>query len=88
MITFHATIHDSLISLFRNALLCNLRVYPFWKSPHLRVDFPELHRGACVVLNRLFESRIEICIVQEHVGVMIPPVEMSLDGLDRLNNAI
>lgn len=88
MITFHATVHDSLISLFRNALLRNLRVYPVWKSPHLGVDFPELHRGACVVLNRLFEGRIEVCIVQEHVGVMIPPVEMSLDGLDRLNNTI
>ena len=38
MITFHATIHDSLISLLCNTLFGYLGIYPIRETPHLRVD--------------------------------------------------
>ena len=88
MVTFHTTVHDGLVSLLRNTLLGNLGIYPVWKSPHFGVDLPKLDRRACVILNRFFKRRIEVCVVQKHVGVMIPPVEVSLDRLDGLDNAV
>lgn len=82
MVTFHSTIHDGSISLFRNALFSNLRVDPIWESPCFRVDKSKLYGSACIILDGLLEGFVELFIVQEYIWVVIPSVEMSLDGFD------
>ena len=88
MITLKATVHDGGVSLFRNALLGNLGVDPIGISPHLRANLAELDRGRGVVLNDLLEGGIEISIVQEDVRVVVPSVEVALDGLDGLDHTV
>ncbi len=39
MVTLHATVHDSRISLLRNALLGNFRIDPVRETPHARINF-------------------------------------------------
>ena len=41
-----------------------------------------------MVGNDILESLIELAIVQEHVGVVVPPVEVALDGLDGLDDTV
>lgn len=88
MVTFHATVHDSRITLLSHALLCDLRVNPVGETPHRVVDFAEFNGSTGVVLDSSLEIIVEIAIVQEHVGVVIPAVEMTLNGLQRLNHTI
>jgi hypothetical protein len=88
MVTFQATVHNSSISLFPNAFLGNLLVRPVWVSPVRLVDLAELDRGAGVVRYRLLEGGIEVAVIQEDVWVVEPAIEMSLDALDRLEDAI
>jgi hypothetical protein len=45
MVTFQTTIHDSSITLLRNALLGNLGVNPLRETPHLRTNLAELDGG-------------------------------------------
>lgn len=88
MVTLHSTVHDSSISLLGDTLLCNLGVDPIWESPHLGVDGSKFHGATCIVLDRLLECRVELRIVKEDIWVMVPSVEMSLDGLDGLDDTI
>ena len=88
MVTFHATVHDSRITLLSHALLCDLRVNPVGETPHRVVDFAEFNGSTGVVLDSSLEIIVEIAIVQEHVGVVIPAVEVALDRLDGLDNTI
>ncbi len=88
MITLEATVHDGGVSLLRDALLGNLGIDPIGISPHLRANLAELDRGRGIVLNDLLESGIEIAIVQEDVRVVVPSVEVALDGLDGLNHTV
>ena len=87
VVTLHPTIHDCCISLLSCAFLCRLDVDPIWVSPHGRIYFPKLDRGACVILDRLLESGIEISIIQEHIGVVKPSVEMPFHRFNGLNHA-
>lgn len=86
MVAFQATIHDSSITLLRNTFLCNLGVNPLGETPHLGPDLAKLNGGRCKVLNGVLECLVEVAIVQEDVWVMVPSVEVALDGLDGLNN--
>lgn len=88
MVTLHSTVHDRSISLLRNTFFGNLRVDPIWETPHLGVDLAKLHGSTGIVLDRLLEGRIELSIVQEYVGVMVPAVEVPLDRLDGLYHTI
>lgn len=78
MITLHATIHDGSISLLPNSFAGDIRVDPIWISPHRRIYLAKLYRRTCVIRYGLLELRAEFSIVQEHVWVVEPSVEMSL----------
>lgn len=41
-----------------------------------------------MIHNGLFEGDVEVAIVQEHVRVVEPPIEMSLDRFDGLDHAL
>jgi hypothetical protein len=88
VVTLHTTVHDSRVSLFLDALLCDGRIHPVWESPHIRLNLAPLDFRAGVILYSLAESLIEIAIVQKYVWVLEPPVKMPLDRLDRLYDAI
>lgn len=88
MITFHTTIHDSLVTLFCNTLFSNLGIDPVGESPMLRVYGAKFHGATSVVGDSLLKRRVEVFIIQENVWVMIPPIEMSFNRLDGLNNTI
>lgn len=63
-------------------------VNPIGETPHGAINLAKFHRRAGIVLNGLFEGIIEIAIVQEHVGIVVPAVEVSLDRFHGLNNTI
>lgn len=88
MVAFQSSVHDSSITLLGNALLGDLGVNPIGESPHVRTDLSELNRRRSVVADSLLELFVEVAIVEENVGVVIPSVEMSLHGLDGLDNTI
>lgn len=88
MVTLHTTVHDSCISLLCNALLGNLWVDPVWETPHAWVNLTKLHGATGVIRDGVLEGRVEVAIVQKDVGIMIPPVEVTLNRLDRLYNTI
>jgi hypothetical protein len=88
MITLHATIHDSLVTLLRNAFLCDGGVHPVGEAPLLCGYLTPLNRCACVVQNSVLKGLVEDAVVQEDIGVVKPPVEMSFDRLDRLYDTI
>ena len=88
MIALHATIHDCAVTLLSDTLLNNRRIRPVWKTPVLWRDFAPLHCRLCVIADSLFEGRVEITVVEEDIWVVEPPVEMTLDRLDRLQHPI
>lgn len=88
MVALQATVHDGGVSLLRDTLLGDLGVDPFGKAPHLRADLAKFHRGGGVVLDGVLECLVEVAIVQEDVGVVVPPVEVALDRLDGLNDTV
>lgn len=86
MITGHTTVHDGAIALLRDGLGGLIGVNPLGKAPHALVDLAKLNGSRSVVLDGLHEGRIEVAIVQEDVGVMIPAIEVALNRPDRLDN--
>jgi hypothetical protein len=84
MIALHAAIHDGIIALLCDALLRDGWVHPFWESPVACWYLAPLDRCACVIQHRLFERLVEDSVVQEDVWVVVPPIEVSLNRLDRL----
>lgn len=88
MVALHSSIHDGSISLLSDALPGNLVVNPLGVTPHGIVDLAELHGGACVVLDGLLEFVVEVTVVQEHVGVVEPPVEVTLDRFQGLHHTV
>lgn len=53
-----------------------------------RVDLTKFNSATGIVQNGLLECSAEFGIVEEDVWVVIPSVEMPLDGFDRLKNTI
>lgn len=86
MVALHATIHNRGVSLLPYSFSRGFDVNPIRISPHARIYLAKLHRGTCVIQNSFLECGIEIAIVEEHVGIMEPPIEMPLHGFYRLNN--
>ena len=88
MVTFKAAVHDGGVALLGDALLGDLGVDPFREAPHLRADLAKLDGGGCVVLDGVLEGLVEVAVVEEDVGVVVPAIEVALDGLDGLDNTI
>ena len=81
MIALHTTVHNGSISLLSDTFPCSVNIDPVWIPPHTRIYLPKFDRSTCVVQNRLFERRVEISVVEKHIRVMKPPIEVSLHRL-------
>lgn len=88
VITLQSSIHDRLITLLSNAFLGDFLVHPVGETPHAAVDLPKLHGSTGVVDDRILELLVEVSVVQEHIRVVPPSVEVSLDRLERLNDTL
>ena len=88
MIALHSTVHDQRVALFPNALLGNIVIRPVRETPHGAVNLAEFSVSAGIVSDRVLEFLVEIRVVQEDIGIIVPAVEMPLDRLDRLNHAL
>lgn len=88
VVTFHSTIHNCSIALLSNAFLRNFVVNPIREAPHGTINLAKFHRGTGVVLDSIFEGIVEVAIVQEYIGIVIPAVEVSLNRLHGFNNTI
>lgn len=53
-----------------------------------RVDLTKFNSATGIVQNRLLECGAEFGIVEKDVRVVIPSIEMSFDGFDRLKNTV
>lgn len=88
VVALQASVHHSSITLFGNAFCSNLGVDPIGEPPHIRSNLSKLHLARSMVSNGLFEVVVEIAIIEEHIGVVVPSVEMSLDRLDGLQDTV
>ncbi len=88
MVTLQATVHDGGITLFGNPLLRNLGVDPFRVSPHVGTNSTKLAGSRGVVADDILEGLVKLAVVEEDVGVVKPPVEVTLNGLDGLNDTV
>lgn len=88
VVALHASVHDGGVTLFPNTLLGDFMINPVGITPHRLINLAKLNGGAGVVLDRRLEGVIEITIVQEDVRVVEPAVEVSFNGLERLNNSV
>ena len=88
VVRLHATVHNSSISLLGDTLLRDSWIYPVWETPHAGIDLSEFNSSTGVVHDGLLEVVVEVAIVQEDVGVMIPSVEVALNGLDGLEDTV
>lgn len=79
VITLHSPVHDDLVALLPDALSGYVNIDPVWISPHARIDFAKLNRGACVIHYGVSEVGIKISIIQEYVGVMKPSIEVPFE---------
>ena len=78
MIALHTAVHDGSISLLPDPFSCCINIDPVWIPPHSWIYFSELDRSASVIQDCLLERRVEVSVVEKHVGVMKPPIEMPL----------
>ena len=86
VVGFHASVHDSLITLLRNALLGDSCICPFGETPVLRINLAKLNSRRGVVCNGLLESAVELLVVEEDVRVVEPAVEMALEALETVED--
>jgi hypothetical protein len=88
MIALHATVHDGLVTLLCNAFLRDCGVGPLWEAPVLCRYLTPLNGCTCVVQDSLFERLVEDSVVQKYIRVVVPPIEVSLNRLDRLYDTV
>lgn len=88
VVTLHSTIHNCSIALLSDAFLCDFVVNPIGVAPHGAINLAKFHRRTGVVLDSIFEGIVEVAIVQEYVGIVVPAVEVSLDRFHGFNNTI
>lgn len=86
MVALHASVHNRGVSLLPYPFSRCVHIDPIRVSPHARIYLAKLHGSTRVIQNSFLECGIKIAIVEEHVGIMEPPIEMSLHGFYRLNN--
>lgn len=88
MVALHSAVHDSSVSLLRDALLRDLGINPIWKAPHARIDLAKLNRRGRVVPYRVHECRVEISVIEKHIRIVVPSVEMTFDRFYGFQHAI
>lgn len=88
MIALEAAVHDGGVALLRDTFLGDLGVDPVGEAPHVGADLAKLNGGGRVVLDGVLEGLVEVAIVEEDVGVVVPAIEVALDGLDGLDDTI
>lgn len=81
VVALKPSVHDSRVTLLGDALLGHFLVYPVRIPPHLGPDFAKLDGGGGILLDSLLERLVEIPVIEEDVGVVVPAVEVALDGL-------
>lgn len=88
MIALQTTIHDGRVALLCNTFFGRFHVHPVWISPHVGSNLPKLDSTRCVVRDRRLEGIIEVPIVEEDIGVVVPPIEVPLHRFQGLNNPV
>lgn len=88
MVALEAAIHDSIIALLGDAFLGDLGVDPVGETPHLGTNLAKLDIARGVVSHGLLESLVELAVVEENIGVVEPPIKVTLDRLEGLQNTI
>lgn len=88
MVALQTAVHDGLVALLVDALLGHLGVDPVGIPPHVRADLAELDGARRVLDDGFLEGLVEVGVVEEDVGVVVPPVEVALDRLDGLDHAV
>jgi hypothetical protein len=88
VVALHAAVHYSAVALLRNALFHDCRVGPVWEAPVLLRNLAPFNLRLCVVANGLFEGCVEISVIKEDVRVVVPPIEVPLEGFDGLYDAV
>jgi hypothetical protein len=83
----HTTIHDGSISLPCNRLFRFVGIDPIGEAPHAGIDLTKFYITTGVIPHGLLECLVEFAIVQEHIWIMKPPVEMSFDMSNGLDHA-
>ena len=87
VVAFHTSIHYCLVSLFPDALSCNIGIDPVRVAPHARSYFAKLHRRTGVIQYCLLERSIEIAIVEKYVWIVEPSIEVPLHRLNGLDDS-
>ena len=88
MIALHSAVHNGGIALLSDTFSSLVFIGPTWIAPHVWTNLAELDRGARVIHYCVLEGRIEVSVVEEHIWIVIPPIEVPFHGLYRLDNAI
>lgn len=78
MVALHTAVHDGIVALSCDSFFGNRGIDPFGPSPVLCGYLTPLHWCAGVIQDGLLECLIEDSIVEEDIGVVVPPIEMSL----------
>lgn len=87
MVALHTPIHDCSIPLLAYPFSSDIVIYPIWVSPTSRIYRSKFNRPACVIGNGLFKCRIEHVVVEKHIGIVEPAIEVSLYRLYGLNDS-
>lgn len=88
MVALQASVHDGGVALLGNALLGHVGIDPIRIPPHFGTDETKLDGSRRVICYNLLERLVEFGVVEEDVGVVVPPVEVALDGLDGLDHPV
>jgi len=88
VVALHAAVHDGGVALLGDALLGDLGVNPVREAPHVGTDLAKLDGTRGIVRYGVLEGLAEVAIVEEDVGVVVPAVEVALDRLDGLDDAV
>jgi hypothetical protein len=88
VVTLHSSVHDSGITLLPDAFLGDLMVNPVGVAPHTVIDLAKFDRSTGVILHRVHKLLVEVTIIQEHIWIVPPSVEVSFDGFDGLDNTL
>lgn len=88
VVAFQSTVHDGSISLLCDAFLGHLVVGPVREPPHVGTYFAKFDGARSVISYRLLEVIVELAIVEENIGVMVPPIEVAFHRFEGLQNTI
>lgn len=88
VIALQTTIHDGIITLLGDAFLGDLGINPVRETPHVGANLAKLDGARGVVANSLLEGLVEVAVVEEDVGVVVPAVKVALDGANGLQDAL